>query len=252
MESFYALQRNAAAGVDGVTWREYELILNERVHDLHREVHTGTYRVQPSRRVFIPKADGRQRPLGIASLEDKIVQQAVATILSAIYEEDFLGFSYGFRRGRGQHDALDALTVGIKSRNVNWILDADIQSFFVKSTMTGCSGFLRSAKLRGFAVTSAKRSSLVPESPMIGESGLPGYERTTWFGVLAPVKVPKSIIAQLHSVIGKVINTSDMKHALNRQGLEPLTNTPEQFSTLIRKEIALNAQLIKTIGLKVE
>jgi RNA-directed DNA polymerase len=130
VESFYALQRNAAAGVDGVTWREYESILNERVHDLHWEVHTGSYRVQPSRRVFIPKADGRQRPLGIASLEDKIVQQAVATILSAIYEEDFLGFSYGFRRGRGQHDALDALTVGIKSRNVNWILDADIRSFF--------------------------------------------------------------------------------------------------------------------------
>jgi RNA-directed DNA polymerase len=130
VESFYALQRNAAAGVDGVTWREYELILNERVRDLHREVHTGSYRVQPSRRVFIRKADGRQRPLGIASLEDKIVQQAVATILSTIYEEDFLGFSYGFRRGRGQHDALDALAVGIKSRNVNWILDADIQSFF--------------------------------------------------------------------------------------------------------------------------
>ncbi len=103
VESFYALQRNAAAGVDGVTWREYELILNQRVHGLHREVHTGRYRVQPSRRVFIPKADGRQRPLGIASLEDKIVQQAVATILSTIYEEDFLGFSYGFRRGRGQH-----------------------------------------------------------------------------------------------------------------------------------------------------
>ncbi len=130
VESFCSLQRNAAAGVDGVTWREYESILNERVHELHREIHTGRYRVQPSRRVFIPKADGRQRPLGIASLEDKIVQQAVATILSAIYEEDFLGFSYGFRRGRGQHDALDALAVGIKSRNVNWILDADIRSFF--------------------------------------------------------------------------------------------------------------------------
>lgn len=130
VESFYALHRNAAAGVDGVTWREYESILYERVHGLHREIQTGRFRVQPSRRVYIPKADGRQRPLGIASLEDKIVQQAVATVLSAVYEEDFLGFSYGFRRGRGQHDALDALAIGIKSRKVNWIVDADIRSFF--------------------------------------------------------------------------------------------------------------------------
>ena len=130
VDSFYALQRNAAAGVDRVTWREYEPILHERVNDLHRRIHTGAYRAQPSRRVFIPKADGRQRPLGIASLEDKIVQQAVVTVLSAIYEEDFLGFSYGFRRGRGQHNALDALVVGIKSQKVNWILDSDIRSFF--------------------------------------------------------------------------------------------------------------------------
>lgn len=128
--SFYALQRNAAAGVDRVTWRDYEPVLLERVKDLHQRIHTGTYRAQPSRRVYIPKADGRQRPLGVASLEDKIVQQAVVTVLSAIYEEDFLGFSYGFRRGRSQHDALDALVVGIKSRKVNWILDSDIRSFF--------------------------------------------------------------------------------------------------------------------------
>ena len=128
--SFYALQYHAAAGVDGVTWREYEGSLPQRVQVLHRKIHTGAYRAQPSRRVYIPKADGRQRPLGIASLEDKIVQQAVVTVLSAIYEEDFLGFSYGFRRGRGQHDALDALVVGIKSQKVNWILDGDIRSFF--------------------------------------------------------------------------------------------------------------------------
>lgn len=130
VESFYALQRNAAAGVDRVTWCEYEPILLEQVKDLHRRIHTGAYRAQPSRRVYIPKADGRQRPLGVASLEDKIVQQAVVTVLSAIHEEDFLGFSYGFRRGRSQHDALDALVVGIKSRKVNWILDTDIRSFF--------------------------------------------------------------------------------------------------------------------------
>jgi group II intron reverse transcriptase/maturase len=130
MDSFYSLQKNAAAGVDGVTWREYEKILPQRVPEMHRRIHSGAYRGTPSRRVYIPKADGRQRPLGIASIEDKIVQQAVVTVLSAIYEEDFLGFSYGFRPGRGQHDALDALTVGIKSRSVNWIADADIRSFF--------------------------------------------------------------------------------------------------------------------------
>ncbi|MDP2788196.1 MAG: group II intron reverse transcriptase/maturase [Pseudomonadota bacterium] len=130
VESFYDLKRNAAAGVDGVTWRDYEEVLYTRVHELHREIHTGAYRAQASRRVYIPKADGKLRPLGIAAVEDKIVQQAVVKVLNMIYEEDFLGFSYGFRPGRGQHDALDALSVGIKSRKVNWIVDADIQAFF--------------------------------------------------------------------------------------------------------------------------
>lgn len=130
MESFQALRHDAAAGVDGVTWRDYEEGLLERVHALRREIHTGGYRATPSRRVLIPKADGRQRALGIAAVEDKVVQQAVVTVLNTIYEEDFLGFSYGFRQGRSQHDALDALTVGIKSQNVNWILDADIAAFF--------------------------------------------------------------------------------------------------------------------------
>ncbi len=129
-ESFYDLKRNAAAGVDGVTWREYEKVIHTRVHELHREIHTGAYRAQASRRTYISKADGKLRPLGIAALEDKIVQQAVVKVLSMIYEEDFLGFSYGFRAGRSQHDALDALYMGIKSRKVNWVLDADIQAFF--------------------------------------------------------------------------------------------------------------------------
>ncbi len=129
-QSFYALRRDAAAGVDGVLWRDYEEGLFKRVQALHRRIHIGSYRAMPSRRVLIPKADGRQRPLGIASLEDKVVQQAVVTVLNMIYEEDFLGFSYGFRQGRSQHDALDALTVGIESQSVNWILDADISSFF--------------------------------------------------------------------------------------------------------------------------
>jgi group II intron reverse transcriptase/maturase len=129
-EAFLALKRRAAPGVDGVTWQDYELGLEDRLQDLHTRVHRGTYRALPVRRRFIPKPDGRQRPLGIAALEDKIVQRAVVTVLNAIYEEDFLGFSYWFRPGRGQHDALDALCVAIKGRRVNWVLDADIKGFF--------------------------------------------------------------------------------------------------------------------------
>jgi group II intron reverse transcriptase/maturase len=129
-DSFYALQRKASPGVDGVTWQEYEIGLEDRLVDLHSRVHRRAYRAKPSRRVFIPKADGRQRPLGIAALEDKIVQQAVVTILNRIYEVDFKGFSYGFRPGRSPHQALDALTVGIQRKRVNWVLDADIRGFF--------------------------------------------------------------------------------------------------------------------------
>jgi RNA-directed DNA polymerase len=129
-DSFYALKRQAAPGVDGVTWQEYETGLAGRLADLHGRVHRGAYRAQPSRRVYIPKADGRQRPLGVAALEDKIVQQAVVTILNQIYEVDFQGFSYGFRPGRNPHQALDALTVGIQTKRVNWILDADVRNFF--------------------------------------------------------------------------------------------------------------------------
>lgn len=128
--AFDALKKDAAPGVDGTTWTDYEVDLERRLEDLHDRVHRGAYRPQPSRRVYIPKADGRQRPLAVAAVEDKIVQGAVAMVLSAIYEVDFLGFSYGFRPGRGQHDALDALVVGIDGRKVNWILDADIRSFF--------------------------------------------------------------------------------------------------------------------------
>src|SRR6202044_1718293 len=129
-DSFYTLKRQAAPGVDGVTWREYEDGLEGRISDLHSRVHRGAYRAQPSRRVYIPKADGRQRPLGIAALEDKVVQHAVVTILNQIYEEDFRGFSYGFRPGRSQHQALDALYVAITRKKVNYVLDADIRGFF--------------------------------------------------------------------------------------------------------------------------
>ena len=129
-DSFFALQRKASPGIDGVTWAEYETGLEDRLVDLHSRVHRGAYRAKPSRRVFIPKPDGRQRPLGIAALEDKIIQQAVVTILNQIYEVDFKGFSYGFRPGRSPHQALDALTVGIQRKRVNWVLDADIRGFF--------------------------------------------------------------------------------------------------------------------------
>src|SRR5712664_1731612 len=134
-DSFYALQRKASPGVDGVTWQEYETGLEGRLIDLHSRVHRGAYRAKPSRRVFIPKADGRQCPVGIAALEDKIVQQAVVTILNQIYEVDFKGFSYGFRPGRSPHQALDALTVGIQRKRVNWVLD-ELHRPFVASSIT--------------------------------------------------------------------------------------------------------------------
>ncbi len=127
--SFQALQRKAAPGVDGVTWRQYEEGLEDRLADLKDRIHRGAYRAQPSRRIYIPKADGRQRSIGIAALEDKIVQQAVVSVLNQIYEVDFRGFSYGFRPGRSPHQALDALNVGIQRKKVNWILDADIRGF---------------------------------------------------------------------------------------------------------------------------
>ena len=128
--AFYALKRKAAPGVDGVMWTDYEADLEPQLEDLHRRVHRGAYRPQPSRRTYIPKADGKQRPLAIAALEDKIVQGATVILLNAIYEGDFCGFSYGFRPGRGPHDALDALSTAIKIRKVSWILDADLQNFF--------------------------------------------------------------------------------------------------------------------------
>src|ERR1700726_2014305 len=128
--AFLELEENAAAGVDGLTWRDYEQNLEGNLADLHARGHRGAYRPLPSRRFYIPKPDGRQRPLAVAALEDKIVQRAVTALLNAIYEEDFLGFSYGFRPGRSAHGAMDALCVGIHSRKVSFILDADIRSFF--------------------------------------------------------------------------------------------------------------------------
>ncbi|HVC77583.1 MAG TPA: group II intron reverse transcriptase/maturase [Candidatus Micrarchaeaceae archaeon] len=128
--AYRALNPGAAAGVDGVTWAAYGEDLDSNVQNLLTRLHRGSYRAQPSRRAYIPKADGRQRPLGIASLEDKIVQRAVVEVLDAIYETDFLGFSYGCRPGRSAHDALDALATGILRKQVNWVLDADLRDFF--------------------------------------------------------------------------------------------------------------------------
>src|SRR5271169_5502397 len=129
-ESFYSPRRKAAPGVDGVTWQEYEDGLEDRLTDLHGRVHRGAYRAMPSRRVYIEKEDGRQRPIAVPAIEDKLVQQAVATILNQIYEEDFLGFSYGFRPGRSQHQALDALSYALLKKKGNYVLDADIRGFF--------------------------------------------------------------------------------------------------------------------------
>ena len=125
-QSYFSLKKNAAPGVDGATWKDYGRDLQAKIVDLHDRVHRGAYRAQPSRRVWIPKDDGRQRPLGIAALEDKIVQHAVGTVLNQIWEQDFKGFSYGFRAGRSQHDALDALYVGITRKKVNWVLDSSL------------------------------------------------------------------------------------------------------------------------------
>ena len=129
-EAFFALKRDAAPGLDGLTWEDYQVDLEPRLNDLHARLQRGVYRARPSRRRMIPKPDGRERPLAVAALEDKIVQKATVAVLNVIYEEEFLGFSYGFRPKRGPHDALDALIVGISRRKVNFIFDADIRSFF--------------------------------------------------------------------------------------------------------------------------
>jgi group II intron reverse transcriptase/maturase len=128
--SYHALKHDAAAGVDEVTWYAYGDGVEGRIRDLHDRVQSGRYRANPSKRVWIPKPDGRQRPIGVTALEDKIVQKAVVRVLDQIYEKDFIGFSYGFRPGRNPHNALDAVWVGIVQRKVNWVLDADIRSFF--------------------------------------------------------------------------------------------------------------------------
>ncbi|MGI8980411.1 MAG: reverse transcriptase domain-containing protein, partial [Pirellulaceae bacterium] len=138
--SFFDLKKQAAPGVDDETWHDYARDFERRIDDLHGRIHRGAYRAKPSKRTYIPKADGKMRPLGIAALEDKIVQQAARTVLECIYEQDFLGFSYGFRPGRSPHRALDALYVGVTNRKVNWIIDADIRGFFDNISHGGGKG----------------------------------------------------------------------------------------------------------------
>jgi retron-type reverse transcriptase len=174
-DSFYALKRQASPGVDGVTWQEYESGLEDRLVDLHGRVHRATYRAQPSRRVYIPKADGRQRPLGVAALEDKIVQQAVVTILNQIYEVDFMGFSYGFRPARSPHQALDALVVGLERKKVNWVLDADIRGFFDNMSHEWTTKFIehRVADRRILRLIQKWLKAGVSERPVVGDEA--GY-----------------------------------------------------------------------------
>jgi RNA-directed DNA polymerase len=128
--AYLSLKKDAASGVDGETWRHYGESLEDNLQDLSHRLQRGAYRAKPVRRVYIPKADGRQRPLGVPALEDKIVQRAAVEVMNAIYETDFLGFSYGFRPGRSQHNALDALYTGLLTKKVNWVLDLDIRGFF--------------------------------------------------------------------------------------------------------------------------
>ncbi len=140
--AYWALRPKAAPGVDGVTWRDYGQDLERNLHDLHERVHRGSYRAKPVRRAYIPKRDGRFRPLGVAALEDKVLQRAVVEVLNSIYEADFVGFSYGFRPGRSPHDAMDALAAGILTKRVNWVLDADIRDYFTSLDQSWLLKFL--------------------------------------------------------------------------------------------------------------
>ena len=160
--SYLRLNPKATPGVDGVTWAKYGEGLEERLKELHVKVHQGAYRARPARRSYIPKASGESRPLGIAAMEDKVVQQAVVWIMQQIYEEDFLGFSYGFRPGRSPHSALDALYMGIKVRKVNWILDADIRKFLDTSSYYTPSTETEAKRLGWLSTTLMRRPLRLP------------------------------------------------------------------------------------------
>lgn len=206
-ESFSALKRVAAPGVDGVTWREYEEGLEARLADLHRRVHHGTYRAQPSKRAYIPKPDGKLRPLGITALEDKIVQRAVVTVLNAVYETEFLGFSYGFRPGRSQHDALDALHVGISDKKVSWVLDVDIRSFFDTIDHEWMMKFV------GYRIADRRMLRLIAKWLKAGVSEDGQWSRTTVGTPQGAVASPLLANVYLHYVLDLWVNRWRTRHA---------------------------------------
>jgi len=188
-DAFFALKRDAAPGADGLKWWDDEADLEPRLAALHDRVQRGAYRPQPSRRTYIPKADGKQRPPAIAALEDKIVQGATAMVLNAIHEEDFLGFSYGFRRGRGPHDALDALDVGINSRKVSYILDADIRSSSTRLTKNG--------SFVSWNIESATRPSSA--SPNVAQGGHP-QAHPFFYGRISRIRASRSTSTSIVAV----------------------------------------------------
>jgi RNA-directed DNA polymerase len=205
--SYLELKRQAAPGVDGMTWREYGRQLEKRIADLHDRIHRGTYRAQPSKRAWILKADGRQRPLGIAALEDKIVQQAVKTVLEQIYEEDFLGFSYGFRPGRSCHNALDALWMGIVHRKVSYVLDADIRGFFDAICHGWMDKFLR------HRIADRRILRLIQKWLTAGVSEEGRWSRTTLGTAQGAVISPLLANVYLHYVLDLWVNQWRKRHA---------------------------------------
>jgi group II intron reverse transcriptase/maturase len=206
-DSFNALKRGAAPGVDGVTWQQYEVGLEDRLANLHQRVHTGTYRAQPSKRAYIPKPDGTLRPLGIAALEDKVVQHAVVTVLSALYEADFLGFSYGFRSGRSQHDALDALHVGIMGKKVNWVLDVDIRAFFDRLDHAWMMKFLK------HRIADPRMLRLIRKWLRAGVSEDGQWSKTTVGSPQGAVVSPLLSNVYLHYVLDMWVNQWRSRHA---------------------------------------
>jgi RNA-directed DNA polymerase len=205
--SYFELKRQAVPGVDGMTWREYGRNLEERIDDLHSRVHRGAYRAQPSKRAWIKKADGRQRPLGIAALEDKIVQQAVKTVLEPIYEEDFLGFSYGFRPGRSCHNALDALWMGIAHRKVSYVLDADIRGFFDAIVHEWMEKFLK------HRIADRRILRLIQKWLTAGVSEEGQWSRTTVGTAQGSVISPLLANVYLHDVLDLWVNQWRKRHA---------------------------------------
>lgn len=209
--AFLSLSRKAAAGVDGVRWKDYAENLKVNIADLHQRLHQGSYRAQPGRRHYIPKADGKQRPLGIASLEDKIVQYALVKILNAVYENDFMGFSYGFRPGRSQHNALDALATGLVRTNVNWVLDADISQFFDKVSHEWLIRFIEH-RIGDQRVISGSYESGSQPGPQRKENG--GHRRKAPHRVRLSRRCWQTSTSTMSSICGRISGDAAMPQAM--------------------------------------